>query len=681
MARHRSEPAARARAEELRGAIRRADHEYYVLASPSLTDAEYDALFRELQELEAAHPELRSPDSPTRRVGGEVAGEFAPVEHLGPMLSLESVLDEAEVAEFDKRVRRLLELGDDAPPVRYACEPKLDGVAVEIIYRDGVLEAASTRGDGLVGEEVTANVRTLRSVPLRLAADRPPPELSVRGEVFMTKAAFAALNEGRAGKGEPLFANPRNAAAGALRQLDAKVTASRPLSFAAYAVAEGSAVPGTGQLQVLQQLAAWGLPTSEPVQACEGFDAVRAYRGRLREGRDDLPQEIDGIVVKVDDLDAQSRLGARSRSPRWAVAWKFEPSEAVTRLLGIDVQVGRVGTLTPVARLEPVEVAGVTVRRASLHNRLELARKDIRVGDRVVVHRAGDVIPYVVKALVEERDGTERAFEFPQRCPSCSGAVVEDGAYLRCPNGLECPVQLKEALRHYGSKRSLDIDQLGEKLVDQLVDRGLVRSLADLYRLDVGQLEELERMGARSAAKLVEAIDAAREPPLDRFLNALGIRNVGEHVARLLAEAFGGLSALADAGEEELEAVKGVGPEVARSVRAFFEAEGTRRVLAQLDELGVRPRAPEAPTGGAGGALEGKTVVFTGKLVALSRASARDLARRMGARAASSVSSSTDLVVAGPGAGSKLDRARELGVRVATEDEFVAMARSAGLLD
>lgn len=661
----------RERVEELRELLRAADHAYYVLDAPELTDAEYDALHRELTELEAAHPELITPDSPTQRVSGAVASQFRSVKHLAPMLSLDSVVEPAAVTEFDGRVRKLLGLEEDAPPVAYRCEPKIDGLALELVYRDGALESASTRGDGDVGEEVTANVRTIRSVPLRLKGEAPEL-LSVRGEAYMTKRAFGELNERRAEAGEPVFANPRNAAAGSLRQLDAGVTASRPLAFFAYALGPHPELGLASQSEALEAMRAWGFAVSDEAELRHGPEDVLAYHAAVRGRRDALAFEIDGVVVKLDSFEGQERLGFRSRSPRWAIAAKFEPSEATTRLLAIEIQVGRVGTLTPVAHLEAVEVAGVTVQRASLHNRFELERKDIRVGDRVVVHRAGDVIPYVVKAQTEDRDGSEEVFVFPDRCPVCDTPVVEEGAYLRCPNGLACPAQLKEAVFHYGSKRAMDIDQLGQKIVDQLVDLELVKSIPDLYRLSAERLAEIERMGEKSADRLVAAIEASKRQSLARFLFGLGIRNVGEHVARLLAEEFFSVEALAKADEDELVAIHGVGTEVAASVRAFFEAEGTAAVLADLKDLGVAPVPPPRPQQGES-SHAGKTFVFTGKLERFTRESAEEAARELGARSSGSVSKKTDFLVAGPGAGSKLTKAQKLGVTVLTEDEFAEL--------
>jgi DNA ligase (NAD+) len=655
-----------ARAAELRRLIRQADHEYYVLDAPALTDAEYDALFRELQALEAAHPAILTPDSPTQRVAGAPAAAFAAVRHLAPMGSLDTLLEEQDAADFDVRVRRLLEKGDAS--VAYSCEPKIDGVALELLYRDGVLATASTRGDGDVGEDVTANARTVRSIPLALA--RPVTGLfAVRGEAYMTREAFAQLNDERAATGEPLFANPRNAAAGSLRQLDAAVTRRRPLAFLAYGAVSEAPLPWGSQADLLAGLSELGVIVSPEIRRCSGFDEVRAYHADLRSRRDELPHEIDGVVVKVDDLADQARLGARSRSPRWAVAWKFEPVEEETTLLAIEEQVGRVGTVTPVAILEPVEIAGVTVQRASLHNRQEVRRKDIRVGDRVVVHRAGDVIPYVVKSLPEKRREDLPEFEFTALCPKCDTPLVEEGAHWRCPAGMACPAQREEAVRHWGGKRALDIDQLGEKVVARLVETGLVRTVADLYRLTPEVLEDVERMGDRSARRLVENIEASKRRPLHRFVFALGIRNVGEHVARLLAARFRFVERLREATEAELLAVKGIGPEVAASVLAFMARDDVGELLDDLRAVGVAPEpAPEGQQGEA--PLHGAIFVFTGSLSRWSREQATERVASLGARTSGSVSRKTTHVVAGEEAGSKLDRARALGLAILTEDEF-----------
>lgn len=676
------------RAAELRKIIGQADHEYYVLDAPTLTDAEYDAAMRELVALEEEYPELASADSPTQRVGGVVAPEFRAVEHLAPMGSLQSILEREEADLFDERIRRLIGLEEQDEPVTYHCEPKIDGVAIELVYEDGVLAVASTRGDGRMGEDVSANVRTIRAIPLRLAAADVPATLSVRGEVYMDKAAFVGLNETRAERGEPLFANPRNAAAGSLRQLDSSVTASRPLAFFAYAVADavGDAVtaddvgepPWTTQAEVLATLRRWGLPVSPASKTCRGAEEVAAFHRSMLEARERLAHEIDGVVVKVDDLATQRRLGARSRSPRWAVAWKFEPLEALTRVDDIFVSVGRTGRLSPVAALDPVEIAGVTVRRASLHNRSELEAKDIRIGDRVVVYRAGDVIPYVVKALVEERTGGERRFEFPTTCPSCGAETVLGEVFVTCPDGLACPAQLKQAVQHFGAKGAMDIDQLGEKLAEQLVERELVRSLDDLYRLDAERLAELDRMGEKSATRLVAAIEASKRRDLDRFLVALGIPHVGSHVATLLARRFRSVEALAAASEEELVAIDGVGPEVASAVREFFGSPGNARVLAEMKQLGVEPLAPAEEEEAGDGPLGDAVFVFTGRLEGWTRGEASGAVERLGARVAGSVSKKVTHLVSGDAAGSKLDKARKLGVEVLDEAAFERLIAETG---
>ncbi|MEM7244980.1 MAG: NAD-dependent DNA ligase LigA [Acidobacteriota bacterium] len=677
-----------ARLAELRERISEADHAYHVLDAPVLTDGEYDTLYRELKAIEAKHPELVTADSPTQRVGATAADQFEPAEHVKPMGSLESVVEEDGLREFDGRVRKGLELDDDDPPVRYCCEPKIDGVALELVYREGVLEMAATRGDGLVGENVTANARTIPSIPLRLLpAGGPPPELlSVRGEVYMTKADFHRHNELQAERGEALMANPRNGAAGSLRQLDPAVTEQRPLKFFAYAVADGSDLGVGTQREALARLGDWGLSINDRVRTVEGVDAVLAEHARTDKDRDSLDYEIDGLVVKVDELDAQRKLGARSRTPRWALAHKFEPTEAVTRVANISVQVGRVGSITPVAELEPVEVAGVVVRRATLHNRKELERKDIRIGDHVVIHRAGDVIPHVVRSLQERRDGDEEVFLFPEICPACDSKLVEDGVFLRCPQGSHCPARLKEAVQHYGSKRALDIDQLGEKLVAQLVDTGLVKTLADLYRLDVESLVELERMGEKSATKLIAALDETKRAPLARFLHALGIKHVGEHVARLLADALGSLEAVQATDLDALQEIDGIGPEVAAAVRDFFEDEEQASILQELRDAGVEPLTQEVVVvdddddadDGERGPLHGKRIVFTGKLSRITRDEAQEAARSLGAKPSGSVSSKTDLLVAGEAAGSKLAKAEKLGIEVLTEDEFLALVEESG---
>ncbi|MGO9832169.1 MAG: NAD-dependent DNA ligase LigA [Myxococcaceae bacterium] len=653
------------RVARLRAEIAHHDKRYYVLDDPEISDAEYDTLLRELQRLEAEHPQLARPDSPTQRVAGAPADRFRTVEHHLPMLSLANCFDEAGLREFDERVRKVL----GSAEVPYDCEPKLDGLAVELVYLDGALAEGSTRGDGLLGEEVTANLRTQRSVPLQLATQAPPKRLEVRGEVFLRKADFLHLNERREREGEPTFANPRNAAAGSLRQLDPKVTAGRRLSLYIYEVGAWDGPAFHGHQAKLGWLGSLGLPVNPENRLVTGVEAVLAAHAELLERRHALPYEVDGMVVKVDAEDSRRRLGTVSRSPRWAVAFKFPAEEARTRVLAIDVNVGRTGALTPVAFLEPIQVGGVTVSRATLHNPGELSRKDVRVGDVVFVRRAGDVIPEITKVVTSVRTGEERPYAFPERCPVCGSATLmdEDGAILRC-TGLACPAQLLGHLRHFASRGGMDIEGLGEKLCAQLVGSGLVRRQADLYRLSVEMLAGLDRMGEKSAQNLVAALERSRRPALRRFLYALGIRHVGEATARTLAEAFPKVRALYEASEEALMRVKDVGPEMARAISAFFHDEKNRENIDALLAAGVHPEPPAERTGGP---FSGKTVVLTGALEGMSREQAKEEVERRGGKVAGSVSRKTDLVVAGADAGSKLKKAQDFGVKVVDEAGFL----------
>ncbi len=659
-------------AARLRGDIERHNRLYYVLDAPEISDAEYDALFRRLQELEAAHPALCTDDSPTRRVGAPPAERFAKVRHSEPMLSLQNAMSEEEVLEFDQRVKRALRT---EAPITYVAEPKLDGVAIELVYEHGRLTVGSTRGDGSTGEDVTANLKTIKSIPLTLVADpaAPPiPErLEVRGEVIYSKAGFQRLNAERAEAGEPLFANPRNAAAGSLRQLDSRVTARRPLSVFCHGVgvivpAEtgGPAFPST-HVEFLRTLARWGLKVNPLNRLCAGVDEALAHYRKLAETRDQLAYEIDGVVLKVDDWALQERLGQVSRSPRWAVAYKFKAQQATTVVEDIVPSVGRLGTVTPIAVLRPVAVGGVTVRNASLHNMDEIERKDIRVGDTILLERAGDVIPYVVRVL-ERRAGRRPKFHMPTTCPvpGCGGHVVrEEGevAY-RCINAA-CPAQLKSRIRHFASRNALDIDGLGEKLVDQLVATELVRDFADLYRVDAAQLAALERMAEKSAANIVGQIEGSKRPPLERFLYALGIRHVGDHLARVLAEEFRDVGRLMDVTEEELLAVHGIGPEVAAAVHSFFAEPANRRVVQHLLDAGVEPQAPAIATG----PLAGRSFVLTGSLESLTRGEAERRIVAAGGKIASSVSKQTGYIVVGADPGSKLAKARKLGTPILDE--------------
>jgi DNA ligase (NAD+) len=657
----------RRRVEALREEIEEHNRLYYQQDAPRISDAAYDALLRELEELEDAHPELRSPDSPTQRPGAAPSEKFAPLRHLRPMLSLANVFDGDELGQFLDRVEKSL----GRPCSGYVCEPKLDGVAVNLIYEHGVLVAAATRGDGTTGETITDNVRTIAGVPARLQGGHvgaaPPRRIEIRGEVVIPKSEFARLNASRDEEGESAFANPRNAAAGSLRQLDAAVTASRPLRLFVHGYGLVEPAGFDSHWQFLAAARDWGFHVHDRIEKAADAAGIRAYHATLETGRESLETDIDGVVIKVDSSAEQDVLGQVSRSPRWAVAYKFKPRQAVTRLLDIVPSVGRLGTITPVAVLEPVGVGGVTVTNASLHNLDEIRRKDIRIGDTVIVERAGDVIPQVVGPVVAERTGEERAFVMPQHCPSCASDVVriEGEAAYRC-TGMSCPAQMEGRLRHFASKTAMDIDGLGDKLIAALLAEGLVASYADLFRLEASALAALPRMGGKSAANVVAAIDAARTRPLARVLFALGIRHVGETAGRSLARAFGSLKRVASATEEELLDVDGIGPEMAASIHAFFADAGNRAVLAELAAAGLAPAAPQAD---GGGRLAGKKIVLTGGL-SIPRNRAKDLIHAAGGQVASSVSAKTDYVVAGEDPGSKLKKATELGVAVIDEEEL-----------
>ena len=656
------------RAEALRAEIERHNFAYYVLDAPTVPDAEYDRLFRELQSLEAQHPDLRTPDSPTRRVGGRPLPEFSPVRHAVPMLSIKTETDTGPEGArgFDSRVRRALGLAEDAPPVEYAAELKFDGLAISLRYEDGVLVRAATRGDGETGEDVTQNVRTIHCIPLRLKG-QPPALLEVRGEAYMSRPDFERYNARQRERGRPTLVNPRNGAAGSIRQLDPKIAAERPLSFYAYGVGEmrGWAMPPRHSA-VLEALAAFGIPVCEHRAVARGAEELIAFHAGILAKRDALPFDIDGVVYKVNALAEQERLGFVSREPRWAVAHKYPAQEEMTQVLGIEVQVGRTGAITPVARLAPVFVGGVTVTNATLHNEDEVRRKDVRIGDTVIVRRAGDVIPEVVSVVTEKRSGNEPGFVMPTHCPVCGSGIMRlpDEAVARCTGGLYCPAQRKQAILHFASRRALDIEGLGEKLVDQLVDRDLVRNAADLYRLDVATLAGLERMGEKSAQNIVAAIEASKDTALARLIYALGIRNVGEATAKDLARSFGSLDALMSADVETLQRVPDIGPVVAESIAGFFAEEHNREVIARLRQAGVRGRA-EARSAAV---LQGLTFVLTGTLPQLTREDATALIEAAGGKVSGSVSKKTNYVVAGEEAGSKLDKARALGVPVIDEE-------------
>jgi DNA ligase (NAD+) len=653
-----------ARAEELRGQLREASHRYYVLDAPTLSDAEYDRLFRELEQLEADHPDLITADSPTRRVGAAPSEKFAKVTHRRQMMSLANAMTEEEFLDFDGRVHRLL--GEE--PVRYVVEPKLDGLAVTLTYENGRFVQGATRGDGLTGEDVTANLRTIKMVPLQLKGN-PPPLFEVRGEVFINKRDFVRMNEEREKAGEQTFVNPRNSAAGALRQLDPRITAQRPLSIFFYEVGDTPGLQFATHGEKLVLLRELGLRTNPENESCDSLEAVKDKYRRMLGKRHELPYEIDGSVIKVDSEDQRRRLGAVSRTPRWAIAWKFPAEEEATTVEDIFVSVGRTGALTPVAALKPVHVGGVTVSRATLHNEDELRRKDVRVGDRVFLRRAGDVIPEIVRVIAESRPAESKPWEMPKQCPACGTAVVrEEGeAVTRCPNPA-CPAKTVSRLRHFASRLAMDIEGLGVETSTQLTETGLVKTPADLYRLTYEQLVGLDRFADLSARNLLAAIEASKTRPLRHVIYALGIRMVGEATAAALARRFGSLEALLDATIDDLMSVRDVGPEVARQIHEFLSLPEQREVVRQLLAAGVRPEPEQAVA--AAGPFAGKSVVLTGTLTQYSREAAKAEIERRGGRVSGSVSRKTDLVVAGEDAGSKLKKAQELGVRVVDENGF-----------
>jgi DNA ligase (NAD+) len=671
-----TDEAAAARAAELRAQIAQHDHRYYVLDDPLVPDAEYDRLMLELRALEAAHPELITPDSPTQRVSGTPSGGFGEVVHRVPMLSLDNAFSEEDVRAFDRRIHERLAVTGD---LDYVAEPKLDGLAVTVIYRDGLLAQAATRGDGVTGEDVTANVRTIRAVPQRLRSPAPPL-LEARGEIFMPLAGFERMNALARERGEKVFVNPRNAAAGSLRQLDARITASRPLTAFFYGLGalEGASAP-VRQSELLEWLRTLGLPTSPDARKVHGVEGCLAYYRELGERRSSLPHQIDGVVYKVDDRADQERLGFVSRAPRWAIAHKFPPDEALTVVRDIVFQVGRTGAITPVARLAPVFVSGVTVSNVTLHNIDEVRRKDVRVGDTVVVRRAGDVIPEVVSVVLDRRLQDSAPVELPERCPVCGSRVlrVEGEAVARCTGGFTCRAQRQEALRHFASRRALDIEGLGDKLIEQFVEHEQVKSPADIYSLTQSQLAQLERMGEKSAANLVAAIEKSKRTTLPRLLYGLGIRDVGEATALALARHFGSLERLMSADERAIQQVPDIGPVVAAHVAAFFASDEHRRVIKALRDKGVTWPDLE-PQSSRAGSLTGRTFVVTGTLSSMTREQAQEALTARGAKVTASVSKKTSYVVAGSEAGSKLAKAEELGVPVLNEQQFIELLRNEG---
>ncbi len=673
---------AQARIAELRRLVEYHNYRYYVLDQPEISDEEYDALFRELQQLEAQFPEFITPDSPTQRVGAPPLSAFPEHAHRETMLSLDNAFSEEELLAFDQRVKRFLDLPQEAD-IEYTCELKIDGLAVSLTYEEGVLTVGATRGDGVRGEEVTPNIRTVRQIPLRLRSedslfDAPPRLIEVRGEVYLSYQEFERINHERAQAGEPLFANPRNAAAGSLRQLDSRITARRRLRFWAYGVGYCEGIEFATQWDILQQLKRWGFPVNPHTRLVktihEAIEFCRAWSRR----RAELDYATDGVVIKVNRIAWQRQLGATARAPRWAIAYKYPAAQAITTLLEVRWQVGRTGVLTPVAIMEPVQVGGVTVARATLHNIDYIREKDIRLGDRVVIQRAGEVIPEVVSVLTDARDGDEIPIEPPTQCPACGARVerAEDEAALRCIN-LACPAQIVERIRHFTSRNAMNIEGVGDKWVQRLFDLGYIKDPADLYSLPQHRdaLVQLERSGEKLVSNLLNAIEKSKQNPLERLIFALGIRHVGEHAARLLAEHFGSLDALMNAREEQIMQIHGIGPETAREVVEFFARPENRAVIEKLRRAGVRMEAERKERKAT--PFAGMTFVFTGELQSYTREQAEALVRELGGRATSSVSKATTYVVAGPGAGSKLQKALELGIPVLDEAQFLAMVRAA----
>lgn len=661
---------AQGRIAQLSAEIERHNRLYYQNDSPEITDGEYDALLRELNQLEAAFPEDARADSPAARVGGKPLAKFRQISHKTPMLSLDNAFSAEDIGEFDRRLKKELALAEETV-IDYVCEPKMDGLAVELVYEEGIFVQGSTRGDGETGEEITANLKTVGSIPLRLTTLFPPKLLEIRGEIYIPLQPFQKLNRERAESGEPPFANPRNAAAGSLRQLDPAVTAQRPLALYCYAPGLTDGIAFDSQSSFLETLPTLGLPVNALTKKVSGVSGLAAYYAQMESLRETLDYEIDGIVIKVDSFRLQRELGSKSRSPRWAVAWKFPPRQAHTVVEDIVASVGRTGVITPTANLQPVEVSGVTVSRATLHNWEEMERKDVRIGDTVVIERAGDVIPAVVKVLTDKRTGTERILPRPVSCPECGAPVVKlpDEVAIRC-QGLTCPAQIRESIIHFVGRNAMDIEGLGEKYIDQLLRLGLVKDVADIYRLTGADFMLFERMGDKLAENLLGAIEASKTRDLSTFIFALGIRHVGEQTAKLLAGAFGSLSNLINAREEELLTIREIGPQVAQSITAFFATEKNIRVIERLLSYGLTPSAGEKRVGGR---FTGKTFVFTGSLERFSRSEAQKMVEAEGGHASGSVSKKTDYVVAGSEAGSKLDKAGKLGVKILSEDDFLQL--------
>ncbi len=656
--------------ESLRAKLHRANHEYYILDNPAISDDEYDIAMRRLIELEAQNPELITSDSPTQRIGAPLEGDFEEVAHLQPMLSLQDVRDEGELVDWENRIRRHLHLPAETE-FDYICEPKIDGLAMSLIYENGKFTRGATRGDGTRGEVVTGNLKTLNSIPWQLQLDPAPALLEVRGEVYIARSAFEKLNEQAAEKGERLFANPRNAAAGAVRQKDPRMTATRPLSFYGYALGAVQGIRPRQQDETLELITRAGFRVNPLSRMCRGLDAVREFIDWWREERHNVDYATDGVVVKINDFALQDELGFVGRNPRWACAFKFPPEEVVTDVQEISVNVGRTGALTPVAFFTPVEVAGTTVSKATLHNEDEMRRKDIQIGDTVLIRKAGEIIPEVVKVLVEKRDGTQRPYVFPERCPACDTPVEKDGVVIRCPNLSGCPAQLERLLEHFVARGALNVDRVGEKLIKQLVAAGQVGDVADIFGITKEAILSLERMADKSAQNVMDSIEGAKHPTLARLLFALGIRHIGTRTAEMIAERFGSLERLREATAEEISAIHDVGPVAGASLRAWLDDERNQQILEKLTTFGVVPRAEEGVVN-TDNPINGKVFVFTGALQ-MERREAEGMVKRYGARASGSVSKKTDYVVIGENAGSKAARAEELGITILSEEEFLNM--------
>jgi DNA ligase (NAD+) len=677
---HISKEEAKRRAAKLRREIEHHDYLYYVESKPEISDAEYDALVEELKNLEALYPELITPDSPTQRVSGFVAEGFNLVEHRVPMMSIDNISTEDDALEFDKRVKRFLEievlqksshastLRDLKGDIGYTAEPKFDGVSASLTYENGLFIQGATRGDGRVGEEVTINLKTIKAIPLRLiTSNGVPKRIEVRGEVILPLEAFRRLNKQLGEAGEPIFANPRNAASGSLRQLDSGITAKRPIDFYAWGIGEVIGYEFKTQWEIIQKLRGWGFKTEKRIMHCKNINEAISYYREMESIRDDLPYEADGVVIKVDRLDYQRELGTTAKHPRWSIAYKFKPRQATTKIRNIVVQVGRMGLLTPVANLHPVKIGGVTVSRSTLHTEELIREKDIRIGDTVLVERAGDVIPEIVKPIVENRTGEEKPFIMPKSCPSCGTKVERDGAYYYCPN-LSCPAQLKGRTKHLASRRAFDIDGLGEKIVEQFMREGLIKDLADIFYLKKNDFIDLERFAEKSASNLEEEIGKSKRITFDRLIYALSIRHVGERLAQVLAQNFPNLDALMEASEERLMEIPTVGPEVANSIVNFFKEKKNRKVIEKM--LAAVVKVEYKPRTKKGDKLKGKIFVFTGALRSFARDEAKRLVEELGGRVSSSVTKKTDYVVIGEDPGSKLDVAKSLEIKTIDEEEF-----------